>query len=286
MSRWNDRQLPHPLLAPWTDDYGDLQFTATVPHAVEGNGKRINFTIKYHLTSHALRDLISRGDANYLSIVTCPSTSQRAALSTTDGDENVHVLDAEGYCDELLLSPYIAAAHSLDGFTSDELADEFNEFKPNGFNIPQGAILAVGEDTRITLDDSGSPESVIDLVSDPNVEDGLCKVDLEEPRIKIHVSPADKPRIEAMRKHGINSTENASLFPSIYLHAVTEALRNLNNYSEDSSWVKSIRATLSTQNIGADDEILKDDAFYYSQILMNNPIGTFLKAFGNQEEEQ
>ena len=39
MAGWNDRHLPHPLLAPWTDDFGPRSFGAIVPHAVEGKRK-------------------------------------------------------------------------------------------------------------------------------------------------------------------------------------------------------------------------------------------------------
>ena len=284
MAGWNDRHLPHPLLAPWTDDYIGRSFGAIVPHAVEGNGKHINFTIKYHLTSDTLRDLISNGRAQYLTIITCPTTSCRTALPTTQ-DEDVHVLEAGDYAGYLLLTPYIVAARPLAGYMSEELADEFRQFRPEGFAVPAGSILAVGEETRMDLDDSGSPESVIDLVSNPLVESGLFTVDLEESRIKVYVSPEDKLRIESLRERGASSTAGATLFPSVYLHAVTEALRNLSACPEDASWARSIRRALESNRIAVDDEILRDNALIYAQKLMDKPVGTLLTAFANQEEE-
>ena len=284
MAGWNDRHLPHPLLAPWTDDYGAASFGAIVPHAVEGNGKHINFTIKYHLTSEALRDLFTDGSAQYLTVITCPTTSIRTALPTTQ-DEDVHVLEAGDYAGYLLLTPYVVAAQPIAGYTSEELADEFRHFRPDGFAAPAGSILAVGEETRMDLDESGSPESVIDLVSNPQVDAGLFTVDLEESRIKVYVSPEDKLRIESLRERGASSTAGATLFPSVYLHAVTEALRNLCAYSEDASWVRSIRQALEDKRVTVDDEILKENALVYAQKLMNKPVGTLLTAFANQEEE-
>ena len=136
------------------------------------------------------------------------------------------------------------------------------------------------------LDDSGSPESVIDLVSNPQVESGLFTVDLEESRIKVYVSKEDKQRIESLRKRGASSTAGATLFSSVYLHAVTEALRNLSAYPEDASWVRSIRRALEGSQITMDDEILREDALTYAQKLMNRPVGTLLTAFANQEEEE
>ena len=283
MAGWNDRHLPHPVLAPWTNDYGAGSFGAIVPHAVEGNGKRINFTIKYHLTSEALRDLITDGSAQYVTIITCPITSSRTALPTTQ-DEDVHVLEAGDYAGYLLLTPYIVAARPLAGYTSEELADEFRHFRPGGFDVPAGALLAVGEHTKMDLDDSGSPESVIDLVSNPMVDVGSFRVDLGEPRIKVYVSWEDKLRIESLRERGASSTAGATLFPSVYLHAVTEALRNLSAF-EDASWVRSIRRALEDKRVTVDDEILREDALRFAQELMNKPLGTLLTAFANQEEE-
>ena len=284
MPAWNDRQLPHPLLAPWTDDYGERTFGAIVPHAVEGNGRNISLTIKYQLNSDALHKLISKKDAQYAAVVTCSRTSLRTTL-TASQDDDVQVLEAGDYADELILAPYVLTMRELHGFTTDEFADEFRRFKPEGFYLPSGAILAVGEQTRILLDESGSPESVIDLVKDPSRPNGIVAVDLDEPRIKIHLSPEDKKRIEAFRERGPTSVESATLFPAVYLHAVTEALRSLSFYSNETSWVRSIRLALEKENITADDETLKNNALDYGQILMRRPVERLLMAFAREEEE-
>ena len=284
MPAWNDRQLPHPLLAPWTNDYGERAFGAIVPHAVEGNGRNISLTIKYQLSSVALRELISKRDAQYAAVVTCSRTSLRTTL-TANQDDDVQVLEAGDYADELVMAPYVVATRELHGFTTDEFAEELRRFKPEGFYLPCGAILAVGEQTRIILDESGSPESVIDLVKDPNRADGLFAVDLDESRIKIHVSPEDKKRIEAFRERGPTSVESATLFPAIYLHAVTEALRNLSFSPGEASWVRSMRLALEKEQITADDESVKMDALSYAQILMRRPVGRLLMAFAREEEE-
>ena len=64
MTTWNNRHLPYPLLAPWTDDYRDGIFSGNVPHVMLNNGKEISLTIKYHLTSQYLKDLIADGTAS------------------------------------------------------------------------------------------------------------------------------------------------------------------------------------------------------------------------------
>lgn len=283
MTTWNPRHLPYPLLAPWNDDYGDNTFGAIVPQAVLNNGAEISFTIKYNLTSRYIRELIAEGKATYVALVTCSKTSSRNAYATNQ-DEDVHVLNASEYSEEFRLFPYIVAMSQINGFISDEHAEEFKQFKPDGFDIAPASILAVGQGSRIVLE-AGSPYSVIDLVNDPKVENGMFKVDLEEQRIKIHVSPKDKKQIEALRDKGRHSAEMSTLFPAIYLHAITEALRNLSEHPE-AGWASTIEQSLEERNIAADDyEELRNNTLTYAQRLLENPVGTLLTAFVNKEED-
>lgn len=284
MTTWNPRHLPYPVLAPWNDDYGDKTFGAIVPQAVLSNGAEISFTIKYNLTSRYIRELIAEGKAKYVALVTCSKTSSRNAYVTNQNqDEDVHVLNASDYSEEFRLFPYVVAMSQINGFISDEHAEEFKQFKPDGFDIAPASILAVGQGSRIVLE-AGSPYSVIDLVNDPKVENGMFKVDLEQQRIKIHVSPKDKKQIEALRDKGRHSAEMSTLFPAIYLHAITEALRNLSEHT-DAGWAFTIKQSLEERNIVADDEELKNNTLTYAQQLLENPVGTLLTAFVNKEED-
>ena len=282
MTTWNDRLLPYPLLAPWTNDYGDATFVANVPHVVLNNGKQINLTIKYHNTSQALRDLISERKAKYVVVVTCRKTSLRRSWDGND-EEDVQILDATLYAGELRLTPYVVASEPIHGFISAEHAQEFRDSRPQGFDISPGAILAVGDSTNITLEDGGSPFSVIDLVPDPNISQGSFRVVLDDNRIKIHVTRRDKESIEVLRKGGEHSPERASLFPALYLHAVTEALHNLAEHP-DTHWAYTMRKALDRHKITDDDESLKFSALRHAQTLMESPIGTLLRAFDSGEE--
>ena len=282
MTTWNDRLLPHPLLSPWTDDYPEASFTAQVPHAVVNNGKQINLTIKYHLTSQSLRDLISEGKAHYVSLVACAKTFSRNS-HPSEHEDALCILDAQDYSEELKLSPFLVAKQSIEGFSSAELAEEITQIKPGGFHIPVGSILAVGNSTEIELEEGGSPIAVIDLVANTNVDSGTFKVDLDDNRIKVFMAPGDKDQIEALRQHGEHSWEMAVLFPSIYLHAISEALRHLTDFS-DNRWARTIRRALERHNVVVDDDELKANALTHAQTLMERPVGTLLKALSREEE--
>ena len=282
MTTWNDRLLPHPLLAPWTDDYQEATFTAQVPHAVINNGKQINLTIKYHLTSQSLRDLISKGKAHYVSLVACAKTFSRNSY-LSEQEDDLCILEAQDFSQELTLTPYVVAKQPIEGYTSAELVEEITRFKPGGFHIPVGSILAVGNSTEVELEEGGSPFAVIDLVADTAVGDGTFKVDLDDNRIKVYMAPGDKDQIEALRQHGEQSWEMAVLFPSIYLHAISEALRNLAYYPEN-RWARTMQRALELHNIVADDDELKANALTHAQTLMERPVGTLMKALSREEE--
>ena len=282
MTTWNDRLLPHPLLAPWNDDYTDATFAAQVPHAVLNNGKRINLTVKYHLTSPALQSLIAEGKAQYVGLVACAKTFSRDSYATRQEDE-IYILDAADYADELKLTPYVVAIQPIEGFVASEHNEEIRRFKPDGFDIPAGSILAVGNSTDVTLEEGGSPYSVIDLVADPNIEVGIFKVELDDNRLKVHMAPPDKSRTEALRMHGQNSREMAILFPSIYLHAITEALRNLSDHS-DRRWAQTMLKALERNGIDVDVDELQINALTYAQTLMERPVGTLMTALDREEE--
>ena len=129
----------------------------------------------------------------------------------------------------------------------------------------------------------GSPFAVIDLVADTNVDSGTFKVDLDDNRIKVYMAPGDKDQIEALRQHGEQSWEMAVLFPSIYLHAISEALRNLTYYPEN-RWARTMLRALERHSIVVDEEELKANALTHAQTLMERPVGTLMKALSREEE--
>ena len=282
MTTWNDRLLPHPLLAPWNDDYTDATFNAQVPHAVLNNGEQINLTVKYHLTSQALRELVANGKAQYVGLIACAKTFNRNSYATDQEDE-LYILDAADYADELKLTPYVVAAQRIEGFIAPEHNEEIRQLKPDGFDIPEGSILAVGNSTDVTLKEGGSPVSVIDLVSDPNIDVGTFKVELDDNRLKVHMAPPDKSRTEALRMHGQNSREMAILFPSIYLHAITEALRNMHGHAHR-RWAQTMQKALERNGVDVDEDELQINALTYAQTLMEKPVGTLMTALDREEE--
>lgn len=280
MTTWHQRMLPYPLLAPWTEDYEGCAFGVDVPEAVLNNGREVRVGLVFRLGSDTLRSLIERSDARYAVEVSCPRTFVRSTHQAFEQDELV--LEAGDYADEILLTPYIVSTRVLEEFRSPEHASEWRYHRPDGFSVPIAGILAVGNSTRIILEDSGVT-SVIDLVANSNVPDGTFNVQLDDERIKIHVPLAEKEKIEAVRTRRGSSVEFAALFPGLYLHAVAEGLRNLSEHQ--TRWAFTIRNALESAGHGdVDAELLSNDALRYAQELMERPVGAFLTAAMSADE--
>ena len=281
MTTWHHRLLPYPLLASWTEDYEDSSFSVEVPEAVLSSGRQIKVSLVFRLHSEALCTLIEKGKARYAVEISCPRTFARSTFDVPEMGELL--LEANDYDTEILLTPYVVSADLLQEFKSAEHTAEWRTHRPEGFTVPTAGILAVGNTTRILLEES-SVSSVIDLVENPKVPEGTFRVHLDEERIKIYVPLSEKEKIEALRK-GRNSVEFEALFPGLYLHAVAEALRRLSEH-ENTRWAFAIRNALdSSGHSGIDEELLRQDALRYAQELMGHPIGAFLNAAIKSDEE-
>ena len=284
MPAWNSRQMPYPLLAPWSDDYDEgSRFAATVPSAVLTSNGSVNLHIQYELFSPTLADLIDRGKAQFVALVACAHTFTRESHPTGYPEQHL-VLNASDYADTLLLTPHVCAAADIAGFKSLEHSAEYASVRPQGFQISPATILAIGDTTAVALESSGNPYSIIDLVADQSTSVGRFDLALGEDRIKIHLSPTDRDAIDVYRSRGEHSAELVSLVASVYLHAVTEAIRTLPE-KPTKQWHKTIRWALAKHGIQNSDEELKREAWRHAQTITGNPLGNLLTVFAKRDDE-
>ncbi len=283
MTTWNQRLLPYPLLAPWSEDYVGAEFGVDVPQAALNNGRIITVNLRFHISSKTIRGLISSGKAQHVVEVSCARTFMRSTHRVCGEDQIA--LNASEYFEEILVTPYVVTTGGIQGFSSPEHAPEWRMHRPEGFNVPEAGILAAGNTTRIVLEDAGV-NSVIDLVANENVKQGSFAVQLDCERIKIHMPIADKKRIEAVRRRRGAGVEFKALFPALYLHAVTEAIRHLHEY-ENTRWAFTVRNALERSGyVDLDTNLLKDNSLRYAQQLMEQPVGTFLNAALRTDDEE
>ncbi len=281
---WHHRTLPYPLLSSWTGDYPACEFGLYGTQAILRNGAFIDVGFSIQLTSEYLVDLMDRGHADYVVEVSCPKTFLRHTLRVSQADR-VEVR-ADDCAEELFLTPQIVSSKRLENFISEEHAPEWREHRPAGFSVPEASMLAVGNVVRITIEDAGI-NSVIDLVANSQVDDGIFQIELDGERIKIHVAPNDKERIESLRKHRVrNETGFSGLYPSLYLSAVSEALRQLNDH-QNTRWAFALRLALERCGLGGvSSDLIPERSLVYAQHILEQPMSGFLVAATSREEEE
>ena len=279
---WHQRTLPYPLLASWTGDYPDCEFGFSGTQATLRNGAFIDVKFSIQLTSEYLSDIIDSGDASYVVEVSCPKTFLRQTMPVSPAD-SVEVA-ADDCAEELFLTPQLVSSKGMVNFISEEHAPEWHEHRPTGFSVPEASILAVGNVVRITIEETGV-NSVLDLVANSQVDDGIFQIELDGERIKIHVAPNDKERIESLRQHRVrDETGYSGLFPSFYLSAVSEALRHLNDH-QGTRWAFAMRLALEKCGLGGvSADLIAERSLVYAQQILEQPISGFLDAATSGEE--
>ena len=280
---WNNRNFPYPVLSPVNDDYQpDVEFRVDLPESAETNGKTIRLDVAYQNTSAALNDLIARGQAHYCLLIECISTKHRVRYVGADLRQ-IHQLPAADYAGTFTATPYITATAPITGFSSPEHNPEYAEVKPDGFDIPVGAILAVSHGHQINLTPTGSPYSIIDIVTDETMlADDPPAVETDHDRIRIRISLERKVQVEAIRQHRNNPHHPfmRGLFSSLYMPAIATGIIQLADSTN--SWSRSLRQMLERKGINPDDAA--SDPVYYAQKLMDDPTGQFIQTFDRDDQ--
>lgn len=278
---WNDRQLPYPVLSPYADNYGAFAFGVAECNPTFSNGN-LNLVFAYHLTCPSMLALIEAGQAEYHAVLHSGGTGFRRHIHHPGGDRRALEIVAVGDLDDQRaeLTPYVVTGAEAVDYNPPELNEEYRLVHPWGFRVPPYSILAVGAPQIIDLSDAGV-DSVIDLLKDPNVEDGYMALDLDAEHVKIHVSPADRSRINRLRKE-YSDVRQSPLGAGLILPAIAYALAALPNHLDRAwgqSFARAVDAELASQGQQWDDyDQLQDPqtAWQYAQRLLQGPLTSLL----------
>jgi len=272
-----NKAFPYPVLRPHCDDYVDVEFQTTVEFAISQD--KISAEITYALSSDELLDEIEKGNAKYVSVVSCRDTYIRSVLSSDSGKITAD-FDVGSLRGEVRVDPYIIAVKDIAGFKSEDINPEFGE---EAFSFSPGEVLAQDETQIFYIDrDLFKPvTSVFQLVKNDTLSGGEWRVGFEEDYVQIEVSSQMKEALDGARN---GSTNKAILINSLYFSAVVQALQKLKDGGadyEERRWAKVISGQLS--NHGWDIEA--HDAYILAQRLMKYPL-TLLETYIFKGAEQ
>ena len=160
-------------------------------------------------------------------------------------------LNADQYHGEVQLRPFIIATTDIPAIGNDDWTPAIKALLPNGTGVPAGAILAIGLENTFDLNTAADHESYIDIAPSMAVEPQRFRIDLSGQRIVIQIHPDDKIAIDRLRQ---DEDTRQNLFPSVYLNAIEQAVRqHRKDEHSGKRWTRRIAEKLAENNIANDD---------------------------------
>lgn len=259
-----NKTFPYPVLRPYCDDYVDVEFQTTVEFILDKDTVAVDIT--YALSSDAVLEEIKKGNAKYVSVVSCRETYFREVLSSHSG--KISSSFAAGTLrGEVRVDPYIIVSKKITGFKSEDINKEFGS---DAFNFVPGDVLAQDETQVFYIErDLFKPiSSVFELVKNETLSGGEWLVSFEDDHVQIEVSTQMKSSIDNARNVKANQV---ILLNSLYFSAVVQALQRLKDGGEDyelNRWAQIIKRQL--HNAGWD--LSTTEPYILAQRLMKQPL--------------
>jgi len=259
------RAFPYPVLRHAVDDYVDGDIQATVDFKQSSDGLNLTAGVTFALSVPAIIQAIENGVAAYSVVFACRDTYfRKAVLSQTPTFS--HSFPAGSIRGEVLIYPYVVATTDIVDFSCEWINAEFG---PGPFRFDKGSALALEAPQSIFVDrDSFKPiSSVFELVKDYNVPENEWRVDANQDKVVIKVSPETKAKIALARN---DSAKKAILLNSIYMGAVIQCVALLKHDQdiEDFRWAHIFRARCAELSI----DIGTQSESWVAQQLMKHPL--------------
>lgn len=259
-------KYPYPVLRPFPEDYETSVFSAKI---TQPNDADYTFNTIINVDNDVIKFLVNNGSAQVGMLIQCDSTWLRKLHPLKLGEDAFSISTSDVH-NKVLLCPVITASEEIDGFSSDDLIEEYRGSK---IIIHPGDLLAIGETFSFNAlyDDDvirkGDP--IIGVTTKPNASEMTFSFDNDS--ILVIVPEKAKEAYSSIQ----NVKEKRSVLSLIFfMPAVTEAIRVLrdeeDNYIEY-IWARTIKASISELANGNQDkyDYLLDHPFQTAQKIMN-----------------
>lgn len=279
---------PYPVLSPYSNDFRNGTFDATIDIVRDGYDLRIDFLST--LTCQSLLTYIQQGTAKYVYHLECAQTGFRTVVQTNKISET-YTLMSKSVNGKLQICPFVVATNDLKAYTSPDFHEDYQGI---AFDIEAGCVMAVGKmvtvDISKDVDDIANTPSIFNIVRNPDASCRQMLVDMSQRKIVIKLPLNDFYSYKAMTAIPMAQPILNSLTVIPALVYVLEELRALpiqeRSENFDSLWYKVLSKALLTQfdcDIESED-FNNQNLLILAQKLISNPIAdafTFLtSSFG------
>lgn len=207
---------PYPVIREYTDDYQSTEFIGELKVLLEPDGYAVH--TNFEINNKGIQILLSKRILTYALEVQCVSTWFRKLYSIHEN--RVIRLDPQMIHERVELIPCIVAATSIEGFTNEDFAEEYQDMK---FDLNAGDIIGIGQkrtfDALYQNDIIKNGSSIVDVGGNDKLKEILC--DFSQSTIKLTL-PADQ--YENYRSCGYNRFKYKMLNAILIVPALVEAI--------------------------------------------------------------
>ncbi|AQQ55605.1 hypothetical protein [Planococcus lenghuensis] len=240
---------PHPVLASFNDDYTRSSFEASIDYKIGETSTA--FKIAYDLKNTGIENLITTGQAIFVTHLECDSSMYREAFSSNSTSSEFEVLNRK-LSKQVDVTFMIVAVAEIENYKNDLLHEDYEE---SLIEFNKGTFIAVHQGGTLILekDPLVPAKSIFNIIPSDEKDAPKYSVGLNDDTISILLPRATYNTIEELSRR---EEVNPLLISMYYLPALMEALiivveedSKSEDHFEDFEWYKSLELHLQRMNL-------------------------------------
>lgn len=279
-----NREYPYPVLEEGNNSFNGSYFKSSAE--AKSDVHNIEFILNAETDNKDLIQYIKEDKAIFVHHIECPETCYRKIIKTNHKTK-VFSEKSDLIKGNVQVCSFIIANKYIENYSNKYFNSIYNGFN---FNIEKGCILAVGNETDITIEKNS--ESLADRDSIFKVikveKRGSVEVDIEDEKIQILLPEKTFKCYRQLNKGIENRVKIYSLIVLPVLIYVIEMLKTENgiDYYENKRWFKSLKNISSKFGIILDSEnIFNINSLECAQKLLNNCLIDSIEQLGSFDVE-
>lgn len=262
--RLSQRAYPHPVVGNG-DDVLDAAFQA--PISVTHDGVNYYLNVEIQCSSDTIRELVEKGDANYVLHIECSNTLYRQVFEFTETSKEF-LVSGENLNATVEVNAFVRARRDIAHYTVENSHPDYSDAF---FAISAGEVLAVAEgitfDADIDFDALRLVSSIMQIRQHPGETDLPMGLDFDDEKITIFLSARDFENYKILK---VNQPLGATVVAVLVLPALMEAIRMLQENASDYEnlrWCRCLNRRIEHLRLSSGMEPIA-----LAQKLLENPI--------------
>ena len=234
-----EKTFQYPVLRDSSHDYLVSTFQDN-PDPMMDEGKLI-IGFQYELDNSELQEEIDKGNAEFVTIISCRSTYYSKVIKTKEKNFRATIY-GENISRVVEFCSYVVSKKDIKNFRSKDFNEEFGE---SAFNIDRRCVLAqtLPRGVNCKRDYYKPISTCFVLEAREGMDDGDWDISIRRDKVVISVSPSTKQILERSRsRHAVQA--KSILINSLWFAATTHLI---DEYKRDNVHDESLKVTVRTK---------------------------------------